>query len=239
MPPPAACKAAASPCAATTYTQMTGAPSTGDTTFVPSASSLPRDARCAASMALMPNSMPIGKQAAAIGTDTGPSPYGPADWGVSICSASGAGPPKTVAPYTVVSIAPPRGTPHWGVRRWPGTLGYQASVGCLTPAQQSRLQEATDAAAAASLAAATAILPLAPALAYEPHMVPPPVQLPDGTTLYAGETTVIAQEPLIDLQLPPLAPTALRGTAAANVAQLPPRCHTTRRPCSASRPARS
>ena len=76
-------------------------------------------------------------------------------------------------------------------------------MSCHTPAQQSRLQVATDAAAAASLAAATATSPLAPALSYEPYMVPPPIQQPDGTTLYAGDTAAAVQEPLIDLQGPP------------------------------------
>ena len=41
-------------------------------------------------------------------------------------------------------------------------------------------------------------------LTYAPNMVPAPVLLPDGNTLYAGETTSVISEPLIDL----LGPTA-------------------------------
>ena len=92
--------------------------------------------------------------------------------------------------------------PHWGIRRYCGKLGYQAAESCLTPEQHTRWQAAKDADAAASVAAAHVVMPLA--LTYAPNMVPAPTLQPDGTTLYAGETTALAQEPLIDL-LGPLA----------------------------------
>ena len=43
--------------------------------------------------------------------------------------------------------------PHWGIRRFPGTLGYQATECCRTPDQQARLQAATDEANAINAAA--------------------------------------------------------------------------------------
>lgn len=42
-------------------------------------------------------------------------------------------------------------------------------------------------------------MPLAHDITYAPNMVPLPALQSDGTTLYAGETTALVREPLIDL----------------------------------------
>ena len=113
--------------------------------------------------------------------------------------------------------------PHWGVRRFPGTLGYQALECCLTPDQQARLQAATDEANAINVAAAMPTPPMA--LSFQPYMVPSPVLQADGTTLYAGETTAVVQEPLIDLQAPAdghHSPVGFGGSQCSTTASEPP-----------------
>lgn len=98
---------------------------------------------------------------------------------------------------------------HWGIRRFPGPVGYQGASGedgCLTDAQAAQLAAAIDAAYNGAqpppLALTAPPQEAAPpaALAYHPQMLPAPQLQADGTTVYAGETTAIPQEPLIDLQ---------------------------------------
>ena len=64
------------------------------------------------------------------------------------------------------------------------------------------------------------------ALSFQPYMVPSPVLQADGATLYAGETTTVVQEPLIDLQAPAdghHSPTGFGGSQCSTTASEPPR----------------
>ena len=104
---------------------------------------------------------------------------------------------------------------HWGCRRFTGPPGYQAEDCSLTCEEEERLQAAI--AEARNVATTPAVLlspqaltgqpqtalPIQPmALFYQPQMWPSPQLQADGTTLYPGETTVVPQEPLLDLQDP-------------------------------------
>ena len=106
---------------------------------------------------------------------------------------------------------------HWGPRCWGGLLGGEAKLLKLTALQLAHMQEhkllaICDVPRACSAEEAAAFEAAADGLHYEPGLLPSPVILPNGDTLYPGETTANLA-PVYGWQLPSTDSTAVPSTA--------------------------
>ena len=109
---------------------------------------------------------------------------------------------------------------HWGPWHWGGKLGGEAKLTKLTAQQLAHMQEhkmlaICDIPRASTAEEALVFEAAAEVLHYEPGMVPTPVLMANGDTLYPGEDTFL--QPPLSWHLPVTDRAAVPSTA--NIAQ--------------------